>query len=181
MRATRPEPSITIYPSPLRLVLLAAGSIVFVACGLMLALAGDSAVAIGVGWISIVFFGVAGTYLLLRLVRQQPLLVLDGRGITDHASGFGVGFVSWAEVVAVAPVQMGRQHMATVYVTDPAALRRRFGAVRQRLMRANTTLTGGSVQIPTVMMPFGIDELLAVIEELAPDHVQVGSRGRHAR
>jgi hypothetical protein len=168
VRETHPEPSVKIFPTPLRLLCSTMLAILFIALGAWLLSLG--AVAEGVlGAFCLVYFGLMATHLLRLLGARRPIVVLDGNGITDNSLALSVPFVSWDEMTGFR--RGGR--WVTVDVADPAAVLARIDPARRLLLVLNRRLNRGGVQFLTVgTARVSVDQLISEIDALAPAHVR---------
>lgn len=167
VRVAGPDPSLTVYPQRGKQVALGLGAVVFVVLGVVLLLSGGVVRPV-VGVVTILVFGLFGALWVRQMASQRPALVVDTRGITDHASAIGAGFVPWGEIVGLGTWSSNGQTIVTVGVADPAAVLARVGPVARIPMRANVRLCGSPVTLPTNALPFTADELIREIAAFAP-------------
>lgn len=80
--------TIRIYHSPWRMLLLALASLAFAVAGFFMAIHSPKGFHIVVGWISVVFFGLGGLYMLYsirklnrQLVNAQEIISTTGTGM----------------------------------------------------------------------------------------------------
>lgn len=152
-----------VYPSRVKLLLLAMVCVAFVALGFYIWSAdhGDKVIAI-VDWI---FFGLALLFFIGRLLRQAPSLIVNQSGILDSSSGFGRYFLHWGEIDSIYISSLGRQRFLSIRLKDLEPFLSRQSAVKARLMRANIKLVGAPVNISATTLPVKLEELLAVIQQ----------------
>lgn len=161
----------TVYPSRIRLALLALGALVFVLAGAFMcytALADRTSsqppVAIfAVGVLAVVFFGCCLLYGVVRLVLPKPAVVLDNTGLYDHASATSVGHLAWPDITDVATLSFGAQRMLSIRLTDPESVLSRASGLRRLALRTNVKLMGTPVNIPQTMLPIPVKQLEAEI------------------
>jgi len=125
---------------------------------------GDFGLAIGL--LGLVLFGPITVAILLRAIRNRPVLIMDADGFTDHGSLIAAGYVPWAEVQLIEQRRFGRRLFVAVTVTDPAALRARQPAWRRLLHRVNGRTTAGDIFIPDTVLPMSTTELARTMRRL---------------
>lgn len=167
--------TVVVTGSRLRAGLLCVAALAFVVGGLWMAgvlgppprifRGGPRSVLAGVGWVSVVVFGLALAVLVGRLVRPRPALVLDAQGFTDTASASAAGRVTWTEVTGVGTSGAGQQRLLVVDVSDEQALLERLPDGRRRLAAASRAVTGHPVNIPLAGLSVGEAQLLRLMRE----------------
>ena len=100
--------TIRIYHSPWRMLLLVLASLVFAVAGFFMAIHSPKGFHIVVGWISVVFFGLGGLYMLYGTLKERltgkPFLT-----ITDEAvimDGMKQAVIRFADVKSFNVVKM---------------------------------------------------------------------------
>lgn len=79
--------TIRIYHSPWRMLLLVLASLVFAVAGFFMAIHSTKGFHIVVGWISVVFFGLGGLYMLYSIRKLNSRLV----NAQENSSTTGTG------------------------------------------------------------------------------------------
>ena len=169
-----PDPAtVVLTGSRSRTALLCLAALAFVVAGLWMAgvlgpaprvfRGGPRPVLATLGWLSVVVFGLALAFLMHRLVRPRPALVLDAHGFTDGATAAAVGRVDWSEVTGVAVTGTGQARALVVDVADEQALLQRLPAGRRRLAAASRSTTGHAVTVPLAGLDVDGDELCALM------------------
>jgi len=156
-----------IYLRRGRLVWAALGSVGFVAGGFFLMkhpeLENDWLAQV-IGAISILFFGAAFFYILSRLIRPKPAVILRSDGIIDQASGLAAGFIPWSEIASVHIATMHYQRFLCLVPSHPDLVLAQQSAAKRTLMQANVGLVGAPVAIPLDYLTMPGDQLLAEVE-----------------
>lgn len=154
---------IVIYPSRRRLTLSLAGSIGFVALGcLMLAKPGDRfspLVVTCIAWSAILFFGLIAVYVIYRLLRPSPAVVINRDGIFDNASASGAGLISWDEVQEVFLDELMGNKMLSIIPRDFDVILARQPRHKKYLMRLNSGFVKAPINIPQVSLPISVEAL----------------------
>ena len=79
--------TIRIYHSPWRILLLALASLAFAVAGFFMAIHSTKGFHIVVGWISVVFFGLGGLYMLYGIRKLNRQLVNAQENISTTGTG----------------------------------------------------------------------------------------------
>ena len=145
---------------------VAAGSVAFVVAGAwMLSRVQQEGVdVVAVGLAAITFFGASGSYALFRLARPRPAVVINSRGIVDNASALGVGLIEWGEIDQCHEYRFQNQVFLGIVPRDLEALLARLPAWKRSAIRANLLLGAAPVNIPQVVLPMKVSELVREIE-----------------
>jgi len=156
-----------IYLRRGRLVMLAVGSLVFVAAGFFLVthpeLQGVWEARIA-GAIGIVLSMVAFFYFLSRLLHPRPALILRDDGIVDEASGVAAGFIPWSEIASVHVATIQKQKALCFVLYHPEGLLSQQSAAKRFLMQANMSLVGAPMTVPMDGLTMPGDQLLVEVE-----------------
>ena len=115
------------------------------------------------GWVGLVVFGPATTYLAFRAGRPRVALRLDADGLTDDSSLTAVGFVPWSEVVGVGTSQISRATLVGVQLRDPEGFIATLSWFRRVAARTNLRMFGEPVWINTSGLP-DAEEVAALID-----------------
>jgi hypothetical protein len=121
---------------------------------------------LAIGLLGLVFFGPLTVALVLRMVRNRPVLIMDADGFTDQGSLISAGYVPWQEVQRIEERPFGRRIFVAVTVTDPEALRARQPAWRRLLYRINGRTAAGDIFIPDNVLPMSPTELARTMRRL---------------
>jgi hypothetical protein len=108
---------IRIYHSPWRMLLLVLASLVFAVAGFFMTIHSPKGFHTVVGWISVVFFGLGGLYMLYGTLRER-LMGKPFLTITDEAvitEGMKRTIIRFADVKSFNIVKMGRQEFVAVH------------------------------------------------------------------
>jgi len=170
--------AIVIYPSKTKLLLLAAGAALFVVLPIFMLLSPDPklrdwdvrAVTIA----CIILSGFALAYILWRLARPTPALVIHPSGLFDNASALSAGFLRWDEISSIFVTKVNNQRLLAIAVKDVEAFLTRQTGMKAKLMRMNVRLVGSAVCIPLNTLPLSLEELIRNIQQKCPD-IRVGS------
>lgn len=158
-------PAFTVYPSKGKLVLLTAGSLVFVVGGSFIIRDASVPLILRVvgGYAGIVFFGMCLAYGLYRLMRPVPMLVISQQGLFENASAVGAGWLKWSEIKDVKIYRFMSQRFLGIIPVDLNAVLGRMSAWKRVLMRTNTRLVEAPFNVPEATLPLSLEDLLVRI------------------
>jgi len=163
---------VRLYAPRGRLLLYAAGSLVFVAAGGWLITSfGPLGRVVGVA--AILFFGLCAAYYARELLWRRPTLQIDADGIVDRSTVFPAGRVAWRDIRGVRIVAAGRQRLLGIDVRDPAALARSASRLGRVILRTNTRMGYPEVAIPRYAVPRPLE---SVIEDMRRFHPALAVR-----
>jgi hypothetical protein len=157
---------LVIHTSRLKLAAVALVSAGFVVVGTWILLHAREEALRGaaIGLASIAFFGFCGGYAVWRLIRRTPALVISGQGIVDNASALRVGFMGWNEIADLREYRLGNQVFLGIVPANLDALLAKQPAWKRGAIRANLRLGAAPVNIPQVVLPMKVSDLIDEIE-----------------
>ena len=160
------QSEIVIPASPRKLLLILAGSLAFVAGGFWMLSVNDEDTLkrTAVGIASIGFFGACGLYAVFRLVKPSPAVVINDRGIVDNASALSTGLTRWDEIEEIREYSYQNQVFLGIYPKDLEAWLAKRPAWKRSAIRANLLLGVAPANIPQVVLPMRVSELLKDID-----------------
>ena len=153
----------------LKIILLLLGCMGFVAAGiLMIYLARSEPVADAfflnaIGFLSIGFFGLCGSYPFIKLFDTQPGLILDSIGIVDRSSGVAVGRVAWHDIRAISAIHVVGQSFLTLHLKNPQQYLQRGNFVQRQAHKLNYRFYGSPVQIAAGTLKISFGELMNLV------------------
>jgi hypothetical protein len=180
--ATPPDDRIVIETPPRkrnRFVVL--GTIATIVALVLVSDRSDGTFGLVIGLIGLVSFGPLTFVRLLQAVRNQPALILDAEGFTDHGSLISAGYVPWQEVASIEERAFRRRVFVAIKVTDPAAFLARQSAWHRFLRRVNGPTAAGDILIPDNVLPMRPAELIKTMRRLERAAERSARRGGTAR
>jgi hypothetical protein len=120
-----------------------------------------------VGWLGVVFFGLAAVVIPLQLLRRGPVVIIDDSGVLDRR--LGVGLIPWQDISSVSITQIRNQRFISLwlrnegqYLSHWPAWKRAGSGVSERL-----GVSPFSMQFKTLTP--GLDEAYARLKENVPE------------
>jgi hypothetical protein len=163
--------SIVIYHSRKKLLLVAAGSAMFVALGVFILATGKVDDRI-VGIACIGLFGLGLLAAIWLLVRRAPALIIHYSGILIDTTRRSKGILHWDEIagiyIATVTGQRGKQRFLSIIPKDLDAYLSRQSAFQARLAKINISLVGAPINISASTLPMTLEELIQNIQLKCP-------------
>src|SRR4026208_2291892 len=161
-----------LYPKRTKLLLLAAGALMFVVLGIYLAQNQESMgvslwKVIIASYVGVPFFSLCLVYAIYRLAVRRPAVVVNHEGIFDNASVAGAGLLRWEEIANIFPYDYMGQRMLGINLVNEAAILARQPAIKRALTRMNKKIAA-PFAIPQNPLPISVGELLVEIRKRQP-------------
>lgn len=156
------------YNSRWRVALIYFGAMVFVVLGLwMVGTFGDTPssrrypalVTFGVGWFSILFFGLCGIAAIKKFFDDRVQLQIGHSGI--RGSPWSDHLIPWSEITDVTTWSYKRQKAIVLHLRHPALFPGR--GLAAMLASANRKLTGGDISISLTGTNRSYDDAISAI------------------
>lgn len=90
------------------------------------------------GWVATAFFGACGLVFLRELLRINPRLIIDERGIYD--SRLGLGRIKWRDIRYFYLTSISHNNFLCLVLADEEKYRRRLSPTRQAMANINRKL-----------------------------------------
>ena len=119
----------------------------------------------GLGFLSIIIFGILALFFFRKLFDKKPGLVFTNSGIVDNASAVSAGFIPWSEVIGSEIFEMQRQKMLIIMVKDPEKYIDRGNAVQRTLNKANHKMCGSPISISANALKINFSELRDLFDQ----------------
>lgn len=163
---------IQLNKSRIKLMLL--GSIVFVVLGFYFMiyperLLNDFIRSITViflsGLLGVIFFGIVGFYILKRLIKNTPGLIISNDGITDNSNGISAGFIPWSDIKEIKQINIASQSFINLMVKNPQFyINQQQGWISKKFMELNFKKYGAITWISSNTLKYDYIELIKLIE-----------------
>lgn len=159
---------IEIPLSKTKISLLVIGAVIFVIHGVLFILLPDkfTTTFLGspktimiVGVSSVLFFGAAGIYGLIKLFDKSTGLIIDENGITDHSNASSVGLVEWPDILEIRTEQVMSTRFLLIFVSNPDKYLDKASGFKRKLMKANMKMYGTPLSITSNTLRHNFDDL----------------------
>ena len=159
---------IVIYPSRLKMSLIALGALAFVIAGIFIGTREEVTLTplklFLATYVGIPFFGLCFLFAAYKLLVRKPAIIISNEGLVDNASAVGAGFLRWEEIEEIFVHEYVGQRMLGIVVKDPVAVIARQSGFKKAMAKLNGGVVGTSFNIPQVSLPMPVEELLSTIE-----------------
>ena len=98
-----------------------------------------------------------------RFVHRGVVVRVDAMGISNDASLFFAGHVSWAEIASVEIYEFAQLRTLRIWLRDPDRFLHRQPLWKRMMLRTLMGLGGAPVEIPQALLPIPVEYLLAII------------------
>jgi hypothetical protein len=166
---------IEIPLSKKKLIILVAGSVIFVMLGLWFVISppvirnpiiGNPTTLFIIGLASILFFGTVGFYIFKKLFDNTPGIIISNEGFFDNASGVCVGFVPWTDVIEISEITIANRTFMSVTVKNPQDyIDREKSAFKRKLIQINYRSYGTVIGIQAIGLKCTYVDLKKLIED----------------
>jgi hypothetical protein len=156
-----------VFPSRRKLLLYAVGALIFIAGGIFILRTPsipwfDKVIG---GYGGVAFFGLCLVYLLYRVIKPSPSLIINHEGIFDNASALGVGLLRWSEIADVQIYQFLNQRFLGIVPTNVDRVLERQSAMKRWLLKMNQRyFVSAPFNIPENVLPIRLEDVLAQIQ-----------------
>jgi hypothetical protein len=162
---------IEIPLSKLKLLILIAASIVFVILGFwILIYHPESAIFRSqlfnsvVSIIGILFFGIGGLVVLLKLRDDKPGITINNLGIDVNAGAASFGLIKWTDIQEVKAILYVNQDLLLILVNNPEFyIGRQNSSIKRKGMEMSLKYLGTPVTISANGLKCNFDELKTII------------------
>ncbi|NJC28384.1 STM3941 family protein [Neolewinella antarctica] len=123
-------------------------------------------VIMAIGLITILFFGVAGGFMLKMLLSDKMALEVNDEGIQDRTSAVAVGLIRWEDITDVKLHQIGSNHMILLNVRNSDDyLDKASGGLARRAMAQNAELLGTPITVNCSTLDLPAREVFELLRE----------------
>jgi hypothetical protein len=157
------EPELVVPASVWKLVALAAGSVAFVLAGAWMVRRPENPTDVLAGAAAMLLFGACGIFVIVRIARRAPAVVINDQGILDNASALAAGFIAWDEIEDIREYRFRNQVFLGIFPKQLDAILARQPAWKRQAIRANLALGAAPINIPQVVLPMRVADLLKEI------------------
>ncbi len=119
-----------------------------------------------IGLIGLIFFGVCGVYIFIKLFDNKPGLVVDSKGILDNSSAASGQLIKWDTIKGVRKKYVFGTGFILIDIENPQKfIDEVANKVTKRLMWGNYKTTGTPTSISSVSLTCRVDELYKLIDD----------------
>lgn len=162
---------IEIPLSKLKLSLMLAGSVAFVACGvwfvtkpkeisIMQGLHPNPMLVFTVGVASILFFSLCAVFIAKKIMENLPGLVINNEGLNDNSSGTSAGLILWKNIKEIKANKVANQNFIIIIVTNPEEyINKQKSFIKRKAMGMNFKSYESPIAISANGLKCNFDEL----------------------
>lgn len=165
---------IEIPLSKLKLLLMLAGSIAFVAAGIWFvtkptaistrSFHNSPVLIVIVGAASILFFGVCAIFIVKKIIDNTPGLVINDEGINDNSSGTSAGLILWKDIKKIEKTTVLNQSFIAIIVDNPEEyIDRQKSFIKRKTMELNFKNSQSPINISANGLKCNFNELYNIV------------------
>lgn len=118
------------------------------------------------GWITIIFFGIASIIILRKSLLPSQGLYIDSKGILDSSSGISAGFIPWKSIASIEEIMVVNQKFIAIHLHDPEAfIASQTSNFTRKAMNVNHKRFGSAVSISANNLKIEHKELLQLLQK----------------
>ena len=165
---------IEIKLSKHKLTLMFVGSIIFIGLGIWLVIDPSKFISIRIhsttkifigGLAGIVFFGLCGIFIVIKLFDKRPGLIINDEGIMDNSSGLTVGQIYWRDVTKIKTTRVYRQNLLLLIVDNPETyIDRQKNIVKRKAMQLTLNIYDSPISISANGLQCSFEELKNILD-----------------
>lgn len=152
--------SIEIYPKTSKMIFLGISGLIFVVLGILFAIKRvefgiDLFLVVITSYIGVPFFGFGFVYIMYRIIKKKPSLVVNQDGIIDNSSAISVGLIKWYEIEELfIYVFLGQKFLGIVpkdyqgFIANINPIKRKIIQINKGMVKAPINITQNTVSIP---------------------------------
>jgi len=119
-----------------------------------------------IGVVCVVFFGLCGLFILRKLGDKKAAFIISNEGVTDRTNATSIGFILWADVVAIRETAVINQKFVTIDVKDPEYyINLQTSLVKRKLMQINYQQYGSLISISANALQCHHQQLKTLLED----------------
>ena len=117
------------------------------------------------GIVALLLFLLVLLFVLQKLLKNEPALIVSDDGITDRSSGVSVGFIPWEDVLEINGKTMMGSHYIRVSVKNPDDyIQRESNILKRWLIRSNHRTFKAEISITAGTIRCSFEELKDLLD-----------------
>ncbi|MBF4494630.1 hypothetical protein IR010_18975 [Flavobacterium sp. MR2016-29] len=124
------------------------------------------------GIASILLFGLAGIYGIIKLFDNRIGLTVDENGITDNTNASSVGLINWIDITEIKTEQIMSTKFLLIFTNNTEKYLDRVGSIRRKLMLANEKMYGTPLSITSNTLKYDFDDLERLLKNCLNEQLE---------
>jgi hypothetical protein len=116
-----------------------------------------------IGYLGMIFFGIAGLYIFYKLFDTKPGLIIDNDGIYDNSSAAAGHLIRWERITGLRVEQVMSTKFILIDIRDPEQFIDGANGIKKKLMWSSYKTYGTPTSISSTALSCNFDELLKII------------------
>jgi hypothetical protein len=117
-----------------------------------------------IGYVGLIFFGVAGLYIFYKLFDKKPGLIIDKEGIYDNSSAAAGHFIKWDRIKGLRVKQVMSTKFILIDIENPEEFMDGVNGIKKKLMWSTYKMYGTPTSISSSTLSCDFDELFQIIK-----------------
>ena len=118
-----------------------------------------------IGFASVVFFGAAAFYSVIKLFDNRAGLIMDEDGITDRSNASSVGLIAWEDIIGFRTVEISSTKILLIITDKPEKyIERAKNGFARRALILNNKLYGSPISIVAGTLQIKFKDMEKLIE-----------------
>ena len=123
----------------------------------------DPVITIVIGYVGLVFFGLAALYISYKLFDKTPGLVIDKEGIYDNSSAAAGHLIKWERITGLRVEQVMSTKFILIDLKNPEEFMDGVSGIKKQLMWSTYKMYGTPTSISSSTLSCDFDELFQII------------------
>lgn len=123
----------------------------------------DPVIVIVIGYVGLIFFGLAGLYILYKLFDKTPGLIIDKEGIYDNSSAAAGHLIKWERIKGLRVDQVMSTKFILIDIENPEEFMDEVNGIKKKLMWSTYKMYGTPTSISSSTLSCDFDELFRII------------------
>jgi hypothetical protein len=112
-----------------------------------------------IGFVSCLFFGVAGISIFFKLFDTKIGLSIDKNGICDNSNASSIGLIQWENITKIKTVEVASTKFLLIYVDNPEFYLEKSKGFKRKLLEGNNKMYGTPLSIISNSLKIKFGEL----------------------
>lgn len=123
----------------------------------------DPVTVIVIGYVGLIFFGVAALYIFCKLFDKNPGLIIDKEGIYDNSSAAAGHLIKWDRIEGLRVERVMSTKFIHIDIKDPEEFMDGVNGIRKKLLWSTYKMYGTPTSISSSTLNCDFDELFQII------------------
>lgn len=128
------------------------------------------------GLTSVLFFGAAGIYGIIKLFDKSVGLIIDEKGIIDNTNASSIGLIKWADIIEIRTKQVMSTKFLLIFTKNPEGILETVSGMKRKLMAGNMKMYGTPLSITSKTLKYNFSDLEKLLKDRLNEHGKMSNR-----